>query len=84
MGYTNIREKRKWQDPHTKKAKYGSSDKFDDNENKFGKGWSPGYALTNGANFSSFTTLKLISQTNLHQRWYICGNSKIHTRWYSH
>ena len=38
MGYTNIREKRKWQDPHTKKAKYGSSDKFDDNENKFGTG----------------------------------------------
>ena len=38
MGYTNSRRTMKCQDPHTKKLKYGSYAKFDENEDKFGKG----------------------------------------------
>ena len=58
MGYTNIRSKMKWWDPHTKKLKYGSSENFDEHKNKFGKGWSPGSELMLGTNISTLPTLK--------------------------
>ena len=37
MGYTNIRATMKFWGPHTKKLKYGSSEKFDEHNNKLGK-----------------------------------------------
>ena len=45
MGYTNSRATMKWWDPHTKKLKYCSYTKFDEHNNKCGKGCSPGYEL---------------------------------------
>ena len=38
MGYTNSRAIIKLWDPHTKRLKYCSSEKFDEHNNKFGKG----------------------------------------------
>ena len=35
-------KKKKWRNPHTKKLKYCSYAIFDEHNNKFGKGWSPG------------------------------------------
>ena len=61
MGYTDITDTTKWWDPHTKKLKYFSSAKFDEYNNKFGKGWSRGSELMTGTNISSLKTLKLIS-----------------------
>ena len=48
MGYTSIRATKKWREPHTKILKYCSSAKFDEYNNKFGKGWSPGSELMLG------------------------------------
>ena len=49
----------KWWDPHTKKFKYFSSAKFDQQKNKFGKGWSPGSETMLGTNISTLPTLKI-------------------------
>ena len=62
MGYTNSRATMKWWDPHTNKLRYRSSGKFDDHNNKFGKGWSLGSGLIIGTNTSTLKTLKCISQ----------------------
>ena len=59
MGFTNSRATIKWWNPHTKKLKYFPSEKFDKNNNKFGKGWSPGYELMTGTPVSTFPTLKI-------------------------
>ena len=59
MGYTNIRATMKWWDPHTNKFKYCSSTRFEDHNNKFGKGWSPGSEFMIGTNISILPTLKL-------------------------
>ena len=59
MSYTNIRAKIKWWEPHIKKLKYFSSAKFDEHNNKFGKGWSPGSELKIGKNISTLSTLKI-------------------------
>ena len=59
MGYTNNRATMKLWDPHTKRLKYCSSEKIDDHNNKFGKGWSPGSELMLGTNISTLTTLKI-------------------------
>ena len=61
MGYTKITDTIKWWDPHTKKLKYFLSAEFDEHNNKFGKGWSPGSELMTGTNISSLKKLKLIS-----------------------
>ena len=58
MGYTNIRSTMKLWDPYTKKLKYCSPEKFDEHNNKFGKGWSPGYEPILGTNISTLPTLK--------------------------
>ena len=58
MGYINIIATMKWRDPHTKKLKYCSCAKFDENNNTFGKGWSPIYTFMNGKDISSLPTLK--------------------------
>ena len=58
MGYTNIISTMKWWGPHTKKIKYFSSAKFHEHNNKFGKGWSPGYEFMLGKNISTLPTLK--------------------------
>ena len=58
MGYTNIRATMKWRDSRTKKLKYYSYEKFDEHNNMFDKGWSPGSELTTGKNISTLTTLK--------------------------
>ena len=47
----------KWWNPHTNKLKYFSSKYFDEQKNKFGKGWSTGSALINVTNVYSLTTL---------------------------
>ena len=59
MGYTNIITTMKWWYPHTKKLKYYSYTKFDEHNNKFGKGSSPGYELITGTNISTLPTLKI-------------------------
>ena len=59
MGYTNIRDKTKFWDPHTKRLKYCLSEKIDEHNNKFGKGWSPRYELMLGTNISILPTLKI-------------------------
>ena len=59
MGYTNSISKMKWWDPNTKIIKYCSSAKFDEHNNKFGKGWSPGSELILETNISIFPTLKI-------------------------
>ena len=58
MGYTSSRATMKLWDPHTKKFKYCSSAKFDEQNNKFGKGWSPGSIRMLGTNISTLPTLK--------------------------
>ena len=58
MGYTNSIFTMKWWDPHTKRLKYCSSAKFDEHNNKFGRGWSPGSELMLGTNISILPTLK--------------------------
>ena len=62
MVYTNRRAAMKWCCPHTKRLKYFSSAKFDEHNNKFGKGWSPGSELMLGTNTSTLPILKLTSQ----------------------
>ena len=57
-GYTKIRSTTKWWDPHTKRLKYCLSSKFDENNNRFGKCWSPGSELMLGTNTSTLPTLK--------------------------
>ena len=59
MCYKNIRAKIKWWDPHTKKLKYCSYEKFDEHNNKFGKVLSPGSELVLGKNISTLPTLKI-------------------------
>ena len=59
MGYTDSRFTMKWWDPHAKKLKYFSSEKFDNHNNKLGKGWSPGSELMLDTNISTFPTLKI-------------------------
>ena len=58
MGYTHIRAKMKWWDPHTKTLKDFSYEIFDEHNNTFGKGWSPGYELMLGTNNSTLPKLK--------------------------
>ena len=59
MGYKNSRATMKRWYPHTKKLKYYSSAEFDENNNKFGKGWSPGFELRIGINIFTLPTLKI-------------------------
>ena len=59
MVYKNSRAKMKWWDSHTKKLKYCSSAKFDQHNNKFGKGWSPCFELILVKNTSTLTKLKI-------------------------
>ena len=54
MGYTSSRSTIKWLNPHNKKLKYFSFGKFDEHNNKFGKGWSPGSKLMTGNILISF------------------------------
>ena len=49
----------KWWDPHTKKLKHSEFYKYDNHNNKFGKGWSPGPELINGTHIYSLTTRKI-------------------------
>ena len=49
----------KWWDPHTKRLKYCSSENNYEHNNKFGKGWSPGYELMLSTNISTLPTLKI-------------------------
>ena len=58
MGYTNSIAIMKWWYPHTKRLEYCSSAEFDEHNNKFGKGWSPGSELMLGKNISTLPTLK--------------------------
>ena len=57
MGYTSRRTTIKWWYPNTKKLKYCSYEIFDEHNNKFGKGWSPGSELMTGTNISTLPTL---------------------------
>ena len=59
VGYTNIRYTIEWWNPHTNKLKYFSSECFDEHNNKFGKGWSPGSEITSGTNISTLPTLNI-------------------------
>ena len=59
MGYTSSRATMKWCNPHTKKLKYYSSEIFDEHNDIFGKGWSPGSELMLGTNIYTLLTLKL-------------------------
>ena len=59
MGYTNSRATMKWWYPHTKILKCCSYAKFDEHNNKYGKGWSPGSELMLGTNISTLTTLTI-------------------------
>ena len=63
MCYTNIIAIMKWWYPHTNKLKYCSYAKFDEQTNKFGKVWSPGFELTTGTSVFTLITLKIIYQT---------------------
>ena len=69
MGYTNSIDKMKWWEPHTKKIRYCSSAKFDEHNNKFVKGWSPGSDLMIDTNDSTLPKLKftshIISSSNM-------------------
>ena len=49
----------KWWVSHTKKLKYCLSAEFDEHNNEFGKGWSPGSKIILGTNTSTLTTLKI-------------------------
>ena len=57
MGYTNSIATMRWWYSHTKKLKYCSYGIFDEHNNKFGKGWSPGSELMTGTNISTLPTL---------------------------
>ena len=59
MFYTNRIATMEWWDTHTKKLKYGSSSKFDEHNNKFGKLWSPGSTLINVTTIYALTMLKI-------------------------
>ena len=59
MGYTNSRDKMKQWDPQTKKLKYFSSAKFDEYNNKFFKGWSPGSEPMLGTNISTLPKFRI-------------------------
>ena len=59
MGYTDSIATMKWWDPYTKRLKYCLSEKFDEHNNKFGKGWSPGSEIMIGTNISTLPTLKI-------------------------
>ena len=61
MGYTSIISIKKWWNPQTKRFKYCSYLKFDEHNNTFDKGWSPGYELMLGTNVSIPATLKVTS-----------------------
>ena len=50
MGYNNSRAAIKWWDPHTNTLKTISSAEFDEDNNKFRKGWSPDSELMVGIN----------------------------------
>ena len=58
MGYTNSRDTIKFWYPHTNKLKHCSSAKFDEHNNKFGKGWSPLSEPTTGKNISILPKIK--------------------------
>ena len=58
MGYRKIIATTKCQDSHTNKIKYFSYENFDEHNNKFGKGWSPGSKLMIGTNISTLPILK--------------------------
>ena len=59
MGNKNSISTIKWLEQHTKRIKYCSSAKFDEHNNKFGKGCSPGSKLMLGTNISTIPTLKI-------------------------
>ena len=59
MGNTNIMDTIKWCNRHTKKLKYCSCVKFDENRNKFGKLWSPDSELITGTNLSILPTFRI-------------------------
>ena len=58
MCYTNSRATMKCWDIHIKKIKYCLSEKIDEHDNIFSKGWSPGSAPLIGTNTSTLPTLK--------------------------
>ena len=58
MGYKHSRATMKCWDAHTKKLKYCSFEKFDEHNNKFFKGWSPGSEITLGTYTSTLSKLK--------------------------
>ena len=49
----------------TKKLRYCSSTKFDENNNKFGRGWSPGSVIILGTNTYALPKLKIYLSDNL-------------------
>ena len=55
----------KWWDAHINKLRYCSSEKFDEHNNKFGKGWPPGSNMLNVKNTPDLQTIKLIFLANL-------------------
>ena len=59
MVYTNSRATIKLWYPHTKKLKYWLSAKFDEHNNNFGKGWSPGSNILKGKYTSAIPTIKI-------------------------
>ena len=67
MGYTKSISTIKWWYPHTKKLKYYLSAKFENYNNKFGKGWSPGSELMLGTNKYTFQkqTSKIILSSKM-------------------
>ena len=71
MGYTNSRATIKWWEPHTKKLKYFSYENFDDRNNIFGKGWSPGSELMLSTNTSTLLILKIDLSDHLFIKDYI-------------
>ena len=62
MSYTNSRANIKWWEPHTNKLKYCSSAKFDEHNNKFSKGWSPGFNLMLVTNIYTLPKFKMTYQ----------------------
>ena len=50
MDYTTSISTMELWDPQSNKLKYFLSSKFDEHNNKFGKGWSPVSTLMNGTN----------------------------------
>ena len=64
MGYIDSRATMKWWHRHTKILKYCLSAKFDEYNNKFCKGWSPGSDLMLGTNISTLPALKIDPSDN--------------------